>query len=192
MAEWTNNPPLSAHKRLGWVSSTILNVPLKSKKEKPDQLIPPAPPHSQHKKKIRCPSMGEGAPLSNSTMEDILLWRIASHSISQSWGAAAEWGQQGWCRNDTLTLQTSQTLGLKLCLQLASSAHLCWPAVRSRAHFDGGLMGVQKLQMRESVQANHQTGSLLRSEPCANPVIWCASVRGEGCYYCTPENKAVT
>ena len=99
-----------------------------------DQL-PLAPLHSEHlkkKKRISCPSTGEREPLFRGTMEGILLWSIASHSISQCCGVAAERGQQGWRRNSTLTLQTSQALRRWLCLQLTSSAHLCWPVVKRR------------------------------------------------------------
>ncbi len=100
--------------------------------------------------------MGEREPLFNSTMEDILLWRIASHSISQCWGAAAKRGQQGWCRNGTLTPRTSQAFRPWLCLRLTNSSHLCWPTVQWECNDN------LKLQMRETVQANHKTGSLLR------------------------------
>lgn len=109
--------------------------------------------------------MGEREPLFNSTMEDILLWRIASHSISQCWGAAAERGQQGRCRNGTLTPKTSQALRPRLCLQLTIQLISADPRSRVgcgvKIHFNGVAMGVVKLQMRETVQANHITGSLL-------------------------------
>lgn len=86
--------------------------------------------------------MGERGPLFNGTMEDILLRRIASHSISQCYGVAAERGQHGWWRNGTLTLQTSQALRPRLCLQLTSSAHLFWPAVKSRVQRENEFYGV--------------------------------------------------
>lgn len=153
-----NNPPLSARKRLERVYSKFSFLEKKKKKQ-----LTPAPPHSEHKKKISCPSMGEREPLFNGTMVNILLWRIASHSISQCYGAAAERGQQGWCRSGTLTLQTSQALRPSLCLQLTSSAHLCWPVVKSRVQcqnaFNGGVLRPQRGQ---TVKANHKTGNLLR------------------------------
>lgn len=97
---WSEQTPLYFLLMTDWDEpySTTLNVPLKAR-------LAPAPPSAftarerererKKKEKISCPSMAESEPLFGGTMEDILLWRIASHSISRWRGAAAGRGQQG-------------------------------------------------------------------------------------------------
>lgn len=170
----------------GWVYLKFLD------KKNPDY-VSPAPSHWQHKKKISCPLIEERDPLFNGTMEDILLWRIASLSISQCHEATAESAQQGWWWNGTLTPQTSRPLRLRLCLQLTSSAHLCRPTVKSRAQ----CISVQRMQWSSwSCRWDQMCGQITKQgasgKACGNPAICYASVMGGGCYYYTPENKPVT
>lgn len=63
--------------------------------------------------------MGESEPLFGGTMEDILLWRIASRSISRWRGAAAggEGSRAAGGRNGGLTPPRA-SVRLRLCLQL--------------------------------------------------------------------------
>ncbi|KAK9538577.1 hypothetical protein VZT92_003739 [Zoarces viviparus] len=93
-------------------------------------------------------------------MEDILLLRMASHSISQCCGgAAAERGQQGRGRNGTLTPRTSQTEAVcSSPVQLISADPRSKVGRRVKTHFNGDGMSVLKLQMTEILWADHKAG----------------------------------